>query len=291
MKRPLLVCAAAALATPAFADIVKVYENDFASRTQVGPEWITAPQWNTASNFGGFLGRFARETHTLVLGAYRPEPGSGGGNGGGSGGGGSGGGGSGGSDDDQGGGGSGGGGGGSGGGGEGGGGDDTGGGTNPGGSGGNVGGGLDSPSHNRNSIQYTLVFDLYLLDSWDGGFPGLYGPDYFAVSVNGQYLLHEAMHSVKVEQNFQAPTVGPVHLGFNSRYVDSIYRDITIEFSLALDVDTVRIDFIGLPSSNNVDDESWGIDNVRLFAVAVPAPGSVSLAGLGLALIGSRRRR
>lgn len=302
MKRPLLVCAAAALASPAMADVVTLYENDFAASSKIGPEWITAPQWNSASNFGGFLGRFAQERHTLLLGAYRPDSGgggSGGGGGGGSGGGGqggggsgggSGGGGSGGGDDDQGGGGSGGGGGegGGGGGGEGGGGA---GGSNPDGSGSDAGDGIGPPSVDRSLVSYTLVFDLYLLDSWDGGFAGQYGPDYFSVSVNGQSLLDEAMHSSKVDQNFQSPTIGPEHLGFNSRYVDSIYRDVTLEFSLALDVDSIRIDFIGRPSSNNINDESWGIDNVRVFAAAVPAPGTVSLAGLGLTLIGSRRRR
>ncbi|GAB4385792.1 MAG: hypothetical protein Kow0022_13050 [Phycisphaerales bacterium] len=140
-------------------------------------------------------------------------------------------------------------------------------------------------------IDYTLSFDLYLLDSWDGGYPGLYGPDFFSVAVNGQSLLHEAMHSVEVQQNFRQPDVGPAHLGYNTRYVDSIYRDVTLQFSLACDVETIRIDFIGQPSSFELDDESWALDNIRLSARAVPTPGTMAGGLLGLALAAPRRRR
>lgn len=288
MNRPLLAFAAAALAAPAMADVVTIYDNHFDSRQQIGSEWITRPEWQSVSNFGSFLGRFGQETHTLLLGAYHPDSGGGnGGNGGdgdGSGGsGGSGGGGSGGGD-------GGGSGGGSGGGGSGGGGSDGGGngggGTNPGGTGGNGGG----PSGSRASVNYTLMFDLYLIDSWDGGFPGAYGPDYFGVAANGTSLLQSAMHSTRVEQNFQMPTVGPAHLGYDARYKDSIYRDVTLEFSLAADADSIRINFIGAPSSSNINDESWGIDNVRVYARQVPAPGGAGALLLGLASAGRRRR-
>ncbi|RMH14392.1 MAG: PEP-CTERM sorting domain-containing protein [Planctomycetota bacterium] len=249
MTRPLLACAVAALAAPALADFVTVYENDFSTRQQVGSEWVTNPDWNSAPNFGQFLGRFGQETQTLLLRAFHPDGGGDGGGGG----------------------------------------DDPGGGPGGGGSGGS--GGSGGPSGGgRNSIDYTLVFDLFIIDSWDGGFAGAYGPDYFDVAVNGHNVFHEALHSVRVEQNFATPDIGPRHLGFNPDYVDSIYRDVTLHFSLTQDVETLRIDFTGSPSSWSLDDESWGLDNVRLYAQSVPAPGSAMLAGIGLAILGKRRR-
>lgn len=256
MKNFLLFSAAGALASAAQAGPVLVYQNDFAVPHSVGPEWITTPDWNTAPNFGGFIGRFAQDTHILQLDAYRPNKDD--------------------DDDDQG----------------GGDGDDEGddgdgggGGDHPG------GGGSGGGSHGggRSTVDYTLVFDLYLLDSWDGPFAGLYGPDYFGVSVNGQSLLWEGWHSVHVAENSASPDVGPTNLGFNPNYVDSIYRELTLNFSLAPDVETLRISFIGAPSSVSIDDESWAIDNVRL--TAVPAPASVVIGAVGLGFAARRRRK
>jgi uncharacterized protein (TIGR03382 family) len=231
-------------ASVACAGPVLVYQNDFATDQSAGPEWVTNPDWNSAQNFGGFLGRFGQETQILELGAY--NDGHGGGNGGG----------------------------------------DNGGGDNGGGDNGGSGGGQ---SGGRSATNYTLTFDLYLLDSWDGAYAGEFGPDYFGVSANGESLLWEGWHGTKPWKNIVDPDVGPVNLGFNDRYTDSIFRDLTLSFSVAPDVDLLRISFIGAPSSVNLNDESWGIDNVRLTAEVVPAPGTLALGVLGLA--GMRRRR
>lgn len=252
MNKSLVLVAVGVAASVAQAGPVLVYENDFASVRQVGPEWVTSPVWNSAQNFGGFIGRFGQETHILELGAYRPDKdGDGGGPG---------------DDGDD-------------------GGDGGGGGDHPGG-GGSGGGGQGG---GRSAVNYTLAFDLYLLDSWDGGYEGSYGPDYFGVSVNGQSLLWEGWHSTRVDRNIVLPDVGPVNLGFNPNYADSIYRDLTLSFWLAPDVETLRISFIGDPSSWSVDDESWAIDNVRL--TAVPGPSSLALSVVTLGLAGRRRRR
>lgn len=235
MNRNILLGVVGMLASVASAGPVLVYQNDFATSHSAGPEWVTNPDWNSARNFGGFLGRFGQETQVLELGTYN---GGNGGNGGDSGG-------------------------------------------DNGGSGGGQNGG-------RSATTYTLTFDLYLLDSWDGAYAGEFGPDYFGVSANGDSLLWEGWHGTKPWKNIVDPDVGPMNLGF-SNYADSIFRDLTLSFSVAPDVETLRISFIGAPSSVNLDDESWGIDNVRLTAEVVPAPGTLALGGLGL--FGLRRRR
>ncbi len=260
MKHVVLAGLVSAVASVASADIVTFYSNDFESALKVGPEWVSSPVWNTTTNFSGFIGRFTQETHVLQIAALHPhKPNGGGDQGGGNG-------------CDQ------------GGGGPGDGGDQGGGPGGSGGSGGPLGGGRTA------TTRFTLEFDLYLIDSWDGGFAGAYGPDYFGVRVNGDLLLWEAFHSVKVEQNFMQPTLGPVHLGFNSAYKDSIFRNIALEFELSRDVDVIRIEFIGAPSSNNFNDESWAIDNVHVGAHVVPAPGVLAI-GAGVLGLGLRRRR
>lgn len=255
MKTGFLIVAAGLVTSAAHANPVLTYQNDFTRASQIGPEWITNPDWNSATNFGGFLGRFGRETHTLTFDAYRPGgPGDGGDNN------------DGGSD-----------------------GGDQGGGDEPGGSGGGNSGGIGG---GRSTIDYTLIFDLYLLDSWDGAYAGQYGPDYFGVSANDQSLLWEGWHSTQPQQNIIQPTVGPVNLGFNNRYLDSIFRDITLIFSVSPEEETIWIDFIGSTSTwHNLDDESWGIDNVRVYVATVPAPTSVALGSIGLLLASTRRRR
>lgn len=147
---------------------------------------------------------------------------------------------------------------------------------------------------------YVLEFDLYIIDSWDGFEPSQ-GLDRFTVSVGGNTLFDEFFSNHSVATGLGAQTFEPregdtfrTQLAFNY-WDDSIYRDITLAFTEdqlpSLDVDIV-FEAFGLQAIN---DESWGIDNVRLSTVndinaLVPAPsGLAALAGgLGLAL---RRRR
>ena len=49
---------------------------------------------------------------------------------------------------------------------------------------------------------YTLSFDLYILDSWDGNSPSV-GPDLIDVSIDGQRLLRETFDN-------QGPDIGAV---------------------------------------------------------------------------------
>lgn len=135
--------------------------------------------------------------------------------------------------------------------------------------------------------QYTLSFDLYVLDSWDGDDPNA-GIDRFLVDVNGTSLFDQSFANQHEYQSFRQPDVGPTHLGFHSGFRDSIYRNITVTFapgavsSLAFTFrDTCR---------QGMNDESWGLDNLKLTYRTVPAPGPLALAGLAGGLIARRRR-
>lgn len=150
------------------------------------------------------------------------------------------------------------------------------------GNGGNGGGG------GGDSILYTLAFDFYAIDSWDGyGYP--YGPDQFAVEANSTEIFHEVFSNHAFGQDFRAPDVGPALLGFMPGWEDSIYRNITLDFTIPEAAQLLTISFhdLGLQGLN---DESWGIDNVEVSYSVIPSPGSLALLGLGsLTLI--RRKR
>ena len=103
--------------------------------------------------------------------------------------------------------------------------------------------------------QYTLGFDFYALDSWDGNGGG---PDYFDVSVDGQTLLHETFSNYNGNppnspQSFpRDPDEGRANFGFNS-YVDAIYRNISLLFTASSP--TADITFQGM-NLQSADDES-----------------------------------
>ncbi|CAG0975805.1 hypothetical protein PHYC_01494 [Phycisphaerales bacterium] len=137
-------------------------------------------------------------------------------------------------------------------------------------------------------LQYHLTFDLYIIDSWDGS-NTIYGPDWFKVSANGQTLMRDTFgNQPGSTQTFHAPTTGPAVLGYDDRYLDSIYRQVSLTFTVPMGQPlaiTWRDE--GLQGLN---DESWGIDNVLVTYETVPAPGA--LAGMAaMGLVGLRRRR
>lgn len=138
-------------------------------------------------------------------------------------------------------------------------------------------------------IEYTLRFDFFAIDSWDGSATVL-GPDWFKVSVNGATLFRETFtNHAGHAQTAPPPTVGPTQLGFDDRWNDSIYRSITRTFRVEPGVPIV-ITWAdeGLQGMN---DESWGIDNVGVSYAVVPSPGTaLTLAAGSLALLRRRRR-
>jgi hypothetical protein len=138
------------------------------------------------------------------------------------------------------------------------------------------------------SLQYGVTFDFYCIDSWDGSEP-THGIDSFQVLVDGTQWFSETFANVHDWQTFREPDIGRSHLGFNPKWKDSIYLDVSVPFL----VDDWRDAFsITFRSRNllNMDDESWGIDNVHVWYDIVPAPGTAALLGLG-ALSAARRRR
>ena len=156
-----------------------------------------------------------------------------------------------------------------------------------------IGGGAAGPAMFEAGT-YVLHFDLMLFDSWDGNSPE-WGTDSISVAVNGQTLFHEVFHSTSDEFDTIFPDERPGLNAFDPQWGDSIYRDLTVTIDLLEAVDQLNIDFLGV-ISQDITDESWGLDNIlveRLSdarSLAVPAPGALSLLGLG-GVICTRRRR
>lgn len=104
---------------------------------------------------------------------------------------------------------------------------------------------------------YTLGFDFYALDSWDGS-----SGDFLNVSVNGSQLFHYTFGNYNITQSYPgSPDEGRANYGFNQGYADAIYRNIEVTFTA-----TNAITQIGFAGQNlsGVGDESWGVDNVSV---------------------------
>jgi hypothetical protein len=134
---------------------------------------------------------------------------------------------------------------------------------------------------------YNVTFDFFAIDTWDGYEP-TYGPDSFQVFVNNAMLFNETFANQHNLQSYHPPTVGPTPLAYGVAN-DSIYRDISIDFTLAPTATDIQIRFHS-QLSQTMADESWGIDNVRVGYSVVPSPGSLALLVLGGAMASRRRR-
>ena len=101
---------------------------------------------------------------------------------------------------------------------------------------------------------YSLLFDLYIIDSWDGG------NDRFKVDVAGNNLFNHSFYvNPPSYQTYpDAPDVGPSDFGFLN-YNDSIYRQVEVPFQAVSNVQEIAFYGSGLQEG---DDETWGIDNV-----------------------------
>jgi hypothetical protein len=135
---------------------------------------------------------------------------------------------------------------------------------------------------------YTVTFDLYLFDSWDGNEP-VYGVDRFKVLVNASEKFNETFSNhVGGSQSFRSPDVSGSNLGV-AGWRDSIYRGVSVTFADP-GTSTLAIQWQdgGL---QGVSDESWGIDNVKVTYQVVPSPGPASCLLAGLGLLAGRRRR
>lgn len=163
----------------------------------------------------------------------------------------------------------------------------------------------------------TLEFDLYLLRSWDGSSGGAslydYGNDVFRTAVQGGPVLLEETFSNgnPAGQTFGPAASNPAYTGASETYslgyvfddgilgvsqvMDAVYR---FSFSFAHTDGQLALDFGG-SGLQGLDDESWGLDNVRvslhatpIAAAAMPAPAVVPLLGAGfVGLLWARRGR
>jgi hypothetical protein len=149
------------------------------------------------------------------------------------------------------------------------------------------------PGYNRTLVEQTirlalrklpphrtvrLAFDLYVLKSWDGNSPQ-YGPDRLRIAVaDGETLVDSSFsnnHKVDREGSYQdfpaakstpqSAAVSTNTLGYQF-FGDAIYH---LEFSFPHDQESLDLDFTSsLFEGKGTDDESWGIDNVRIETVS-----------------------
>jgi hypothetical protein len=128
--------------------------------------------------------------------------------------------------------------------------------------------------HNR----VTVVFDLYVLKSWDGNSPQ-YGPDRFTLRVVGGPVLLDTTFSnnpkVQEDGSYQSyprgsgdatnnpPQTGAASigtLGYGNFFKDSVYH---LSFTFAHTEPVLTLAFgSSLFEGKGTDDESWGLDNV-----------------------------
>jgi hypothetical protein len=127
-----------------------------------------------------------------------------------------------------------------------------------------------------------LQFDIALLDSWDNP-NSSWGPDYLYVTIGST--------TYQWAPAWPGTLVGNGHYAQNGAYKDSVFRHefivphVSDSFAFA-----IRAGGSGFQGGN---DESWGIDNIRLYADAVPEPKSWAMLIAGFGLVGAtvRRRR
>ncbi len=135
---------------------------------------------------------------------------------------------------------------------------------------------------------YALIFDLYIIDSWDGNGSEWGGPDQFNVRIGDTLAFSESMDNDRDSQYLTYRNPDEVgHFGFGTRPYDNdaIYRGVALEFIANGPRTSIAFFGTGLQGKN---DESWGIDNLRV--ESVPAPAAATLFGAG-AMVAARRRR
>ena len=153
----------------------------------------------------------------------------------------------------------------------------------------------DAPSHSALFVE----FDLLAIDSWDGStndVGGIGGPDYFQVNVGpANSLVWRETIDFRVESDGSISTSADAaliqrgsNLGFNSRWPDTVYHvGFLVDPHSATDF---QMNFLAYgPRWSGGNDESWGIDNLKISTV--PEPGTLALLGLGLVGMAARRRK
>ncbi len=160
----------------------------------------------------------------------------------------------------------------------------------------------------RRGEQVNLTFDFLAIRTWDGndggGGPG---PDIFTVSIDSGPILLASTFSVGdplSRHRMSYPDVAGVDahpsrwgalyndtLGYTygptNFPLDATWR-MNFSFIAPADGLTIRFAALGL---QDINDESWGLDNVHVSTSTVPTPGGMALTGAGLAALMRRKRR
>lgn len=123
----------------------------------------------------------------------------------------------------------------------------------------------------------TLEFDLYIIDSWDG--------ESFQVQNSGSTLWSASFDNhMGASQSYTARTGDTfrAELAFSGTgYYDSIYHKVNGGITFSHTASTLALTFSGYPNET-IDNESWGIDNVRILTNAtVPEAGTSVMFMLG----------
>jgi hypothetical protein len=128
----------------------------------------------------------------------------------------------------------------------------------------------------------TVTFDLYILKSWDGNNPN-YGPDRWSLGVQGGPALLDttfsnnpktrpydlSLQNYPVADSPQRSGAGAVNTLGYTFFGDSIYH---LTFTFAHTSGTLALNFSSsLFEGKGIEDESWGLDNVRVSTSAVLA--------------------
>jgi hypothetical protein len=120
---------------------------------------------------------------------------------------------------------------------------------------------VDLPRHG----QVRLEFDLYVIQSWDGP-----GDEFRLSSENGASLIDRSFNNHGGAPDAVAiDTLGYAHQG------DAIYH-----FSFTLDHKDAELAFVFAGQGlQHLDDESWGLDNVKVMLVGTEPAGPVGVLG------------